>query len=106
LEPSGPDGVLHLRQRGEIIEKIALSLLLTVVFAVTAYSQMGAGQGGGMMGGNLGWEMGYGWGFGIIIAMSRALLIVFALVIGFVSGWIVHSYLAPLRSKERSVDST
>jgi uncharacterized integral membrane protein len=40
------------------------------------------------------------------IAMSRALLIVFALVIGFVSGWIVHSYLALRRSKERSADST
>jgi len=39
------------------------------------------------------------------IAMSRALLIVFALVIGFVSGWIVHGYLALWRSKERSADS-
>ena len=39
------------------------------------------------------------------IAMSRALLIVFALVIGFVSGWIVHGYLALRRSKERSADS-
>jgi putative membrane protein len=40
------------------------------------------------------------------IAMSRALLIVFALIIGFVSGWIVHAYLALQRSKERSTDST
>lgn len=39
------------------------------------------------------------------IAMSRALLIVFALVIGFVSGWIVHGYLALRRSKEKSADS-
>jgi lipopolysaccharide assembly protein A len=39
------------------------------------------------------------------IAMSRALLIVFALIIGFVSGWIVHGYLALRRSKERSADS-
>jgi lipopolysaccharide assembly protein A len=40
------------------------------------------------------------------IAMSRALLIVFALVIGFVSGWIVHGYLAMRRSKKKSADST
>ena len=40
------------------------------------------------------------------ITMSWALLIVFALVIGFVSGWIVHAYLALRRSKERSADST
>ena len=40
------------------------------------------------------------------IAMSRALSIVFALVIGVVSGWIGHSYLALRRSKERSADST
>jgi uncharacterized integral membrane protein len=39
------------------------------------------------------------------IAMSRALLIVFALVIGFVSGWIAHGYLAMRRSKEKSADS-
>jgi uncharacterized integral membrane protein len=39
------------------------------------------------------------------IAMSRALLIVFALVIGFVSGWIVHGSLALRRSKERFADS-
>ena len=39
------------------------------------------------------------------IAMSRALLIVFALVIGFASGWIVHGYLALRRSKEKSADS-
>jgi len=39
------------------------------------------------------------------IAMSRALLIVFALVIGFVFGWIAHAYLASRRSKERSADS-
>jgi uncharacterized integral membrane protein len=39
------------------------------------------------------------------IAMSRALLIVFALVIGFVFGWIVHGYLAMRRSKEKSADS-
>jgi uncharacterized integral membrane protein len=39
------------------------------------------------------------------IAMSRALLIVFALVIGFVSGWIAHGYLALRRSKKRSADS-
>jgi uncharacterized integral membrane protein len=39
------------------------------------------------------------------IAMSRSLLIVFALIIGFVSGWIVHGYLALRRSKERSADS-
>lgn len=38
------------------------------------------------------------------IAMSRALLIVFALVIGFVAGWIGHRYLALRRSKERSVN--
>jgi hypothetical protein len=37
--------------------------------------------------------------------MSRALLIVFALVIGFASGWIVHGYLALRRSKEKSADS-
>jgi len=36
------------------------------------------------------------------IAMSRALLIVFALVIGFVSGWIVHGYLVLRRLKKRS----
>jgi putative membrane protein len=40
------------------------------------------------------------------IAMSRALLIVFALVIGFVFGWIVHAYLAMRRSKARPADST
>jgi uncharacterized integral membrane protein len=39
------------------------------------------------------------------IAMSRALLIVFALGIGFVSGWVVHGYLAMRRSKKKSVDS-
>ena len=39
------------------------------------------------------------------IAMSRALLIAFALIIGFMSGWIVHGYLALWRSKERSADS-
>jgi lipopolysaccharide assembly protein A len=39
------------------------------------------------------------------IAMSRALLIVFALVIGFVSGWIVHGYLALRRSKKKSEQS-
>jgi uncharacterized integral membrane protein len=39
------------------------------------------------------------------IAMSRALLIFFALVIGFVSGWIVHGYLAQRRSKKRAADS-
>jgi lipopolysaccharide assembly protein A len=39
------------------------------------------------------------------IAMSRALLIVFALAIGFVVGWIGHGYLALQRSKERSVGS-
>ena len=39
------------------------------------------------------------------IAMSRALLIVFALVIGFASGWIVHGYLALRRSNEKSADS-
>jgi uncharacterized integral membrane protein len=39
------------------------------------------------------------------IAMSQALLIVFALVIGFVSGWIVHGSLALRRSKERFADS-
>jgi putative membrane protein len=40
------------------------------------------------------------------IAMSRALLIVFALIIGFVFGWIVHAYLALRRSKARPADST
>ena len=81
-------------------------LLLMGLLSSNVFAQMSGGQGGGKMGDGWGWGMGYGWGFGIIIAMSRALLIVFALVIGFVSGWIVHSYLAPLRSKERSVDST
>jgi len=40
------------------------------------------------------------------IAMSRALLIVFAIVIGFVFGWIVHAYLALRRSNARPADST
>jgi putative membrane protein len=39
------------------------------------------------------------------IAMSRALLIVFALVIGFVSGWIVHGSLALRRPNEKSAHS-
>jgi putative membrane protein len=36
------------------------------------------------------------------ISMSRALLIFFLLVIGFILGWFLHSYLSYRKSKDES----
>jgi uncharacterized integral membrane protein len=39
------------------------------------------------------------------ISMSRALLIFFTLVIGFIIGWFLHSYLSYRKSTDTSVDN-
>jgi uncharacterized integral membrane protein len=39
------------------------------------------------------------------ISMSRALLIFFVLMIGFVLGWFLHSYLTYRRSKDEPIDA-
>lgn len=38
------------------------------------------------------------------ISMSRALLIFFTLVIGFILGWSLHSYLSYRRAKNETLD--
>jgi len=38
------------------------------------------------------------------ISMSRALLIFFLLIIGFILGWFLHSYLSYRKSKDESVE--
>ena len=38
------------------------------------------------------------------VSMSRALLIFFLLIIGFVLGWFLHSYLSYRKSKDESVE--
>jgi len=40
------------------------------------------------------------------ISMSRALLILFLLVIGFALGWFLHSYLSYRKSKDESANDT
>jgi uncharacterized integral membrane protein len=39
------------------------------------------------------------------ISLSRALLIFFVLMIGFVLGWFLHSYLTYRRSKDEPIDA-
>jgi putative membrane protein len=39
------------------------------------------------------------------ISMSRALLIFFVLMIGFVLGWFLHSYLTYRKSKDEPTDA-
>lgn len=39
------------------------------------------------------------------LSLSRALLIFFMLIIGFVLGWFLHSYFAYKRSKDESTDA-
>jgi len=39
------------------------------------------------------------------ISLSRALLIFFVLMIGFVLGWFLHSYLTYRKSKDESTDA-
>jgi len=38
------------------------------------------------------------------VSMSRALLIFFLLVIGFIIGWFLHSYLSYRKSRDESAD--
>ena len=38
------------------------------------------------------------------ISMSRALLIFFTLVVGFILGWFLHSYLSYRKEKAESLD--
>ncbi len=38
------------------------------------------------------------------ISMSRAVLIFFSLLIGFIIGWFLHSYFLYLRGKRESLD--
>jgi hypothetical protein len=38
------------------------------------------------------------------VSMSRALLIFFLLMIGFVLGWFLHGYLSYRQSKDETVD--
>ena len=40
------------------------------------------------------------------LSLSRALLIFFVLIIGFVLGWFLHSYLTYRKSKDESTDAT
>ena len=38
------------------------------------------------------------------VSMSRALLIIFLLMIGFVLGWFLHGYLSYRKSKDETLD--